>query len=166
MIRISYKARHIESLSFNFNLNAEAQIRTSRDLSWVEEQPIKVKANLIFRYKHYPVNAMEQSDWELQLKLDDVLLDFRNDHFVFRDEKYQNPWPFNLMLFRATSTHFLLHGTYKPQLQMFYYGNDIVVFECAFEHSAGMDQEMIKRFTQFNFNQSGKVLFDMLPGTL
>jgi hypothetical protein len=163
MIKISIQARQIESLSFDFNLNSKGKIKTTRDLSWVEENPLTVNANLKFAYKHYPANTMHQSDWELKIKLDNVILDFRNDCFVFDNQEYQNPWPFNLMLFRATSTHFILHGSYKPPLQMFYYANDIVIFECAFEHSTVMDKEIIKRFTQFNFNQSGKVLFEISP---
>ena len=160
MVRIIPPGNQVESLSFGFNLNSEGHIRTSRNLSWVEDNPLTVKANMVFGYKHYPANTMNQSDWELQLMLDDVLLDFRNDCFVFGGEEYPKPWPFNIVLFRMTSTHFLINGMYKPQLQMCYYANDIVVFECEFEHSVTLNKEMIDRFTRFNWNQCGKIPFD------
>jgi hypothetical protein len=161
MVRIIPKVNKDESLSFSFNLNAEGHIRTSRNLSWVEDNPMTVNANMAFGYKHYPKNTMNQSDWELQLMLDNILLDFRNDRFVHGGTEYYNPWPFNIVSFRMTSTHFLIHGTYKPQLQMHYYDNDIVVFECEFEHSLVLDKELINRFTHFNSNQNGKIPFDI-----
>ncbi len=162
MVRIVPNRRRIESLSFSFNLNSEGQIRTSRDLNWVEENPLIVTASLLFGYKHYPENSMNQSDWELQLRIGDILLDFRNDRFVYDGAEYEKPWPFNIVLFRMTSTHFLIHGIYKPQLQMYYCANDIIVFKCEFEHSLVVDSEMINRFRQFNWNQCGKIPFDIL----
>lgn len=162
MVRIVPNRGHIESLSFSFNLNSEGQIRTSRDLNWVEESPLNVAASLLFGYKHYPENSMNQSDWELQLMIDDVLLDFRHDRFVVDGTEYDKPWPFNLVLFRMTSTQFLIHGIYKPPLRMCYCANDIIVFKCEFEHSLVEVREMINRFRQFNWNQSGKIPFDIL----
>ena len=161
MVKVIPKGNKVESLSFGFNLNTEAHIRTSRNLSWVEDNPLTVKANMIFCYNHYPPNTMNQSDWELQLMLDNILLDFRNDRFVDGGTEYQNPHPFNIVSFLMTSTHFVINGTYKPQLQMYYYANDIVVFECEFEHSLELDKELINRFTHFNSNQNGKIPFDI-----
>lgn len=163
MVKIVPNRIYIESLSFSFNLNSKGQIRTSRDLNWVEENPLSVSASMVFGYTHYPENSMNRSDWELQLMLDDILLDFRNDRFVDGGYEYAKPWPFNIVLFRMTSTHFLIHGIYKPPLKLYYCANDIIVFECAFEHSLVLDTGMIKRFRQFNWNQSDKIPFDILP---
>jgi hypothetical protein len=162
MIKIRPNVAPDKSLSFEFNLDSEARIRTVRDMEWVEQTPEIVKAKLIFSYEHFPINNFRKSEWRLQLSLGDLILDFQSGSYVFKNQEYEKPWPFNLFLFRVTPSHFLLYGTYKPPLMQCFGASDIVVFECLFQHSTLIDSQWLRKFQNFNWNVSENINLDYL----
>ena len=160
MVTLRPDIRPDKSLSFEFNLDSEARIRTIRELEWVEPSAEVVKAKLIFSYEHLPINAYRKSECKLLLELDNVRMDFQTGSFSFRDDEYENPWPINLFFFHVTSSEFILRGTYRPQLELRYWGGDIVFFDCSFKHSVILNDEWITKFRNFRLKMPDDFPFD------
>jgi hypothetical protein len=162
MVAIRTNSRPDESLSFEFNLVSEARIRTVRNLEWVEPMANIVRSKMIFSYDHFRADNIRESECKLLLELDNIKIDFLTGGFMFNEEEYERPWSINLVQFCATPSEFILRGSFKPQMQMYYWGGDIVVFECVFGHSVIMDQSWMQKFQYFNWKMPSNVPFDFI----
>ncbi len=159
MVTLRPDIRPDNSLSFEFNIDSEARIRTVRDMEWVDSSDDVIKAKLIFSYRHYRINPHLKSEFILLLEFGNLKLDFQSGIGVNdRGNESADPLPCNLLFFRVTSSEFILRGTYRAPLELRYWVGDIVVFDCVFNHSVVLDQEWTAKFQNFGWFIGDKII--------
>ena len=163
MVTLRPDIRPDKSLSFDFNLDSEARIRTVRDMEWVDSSADVIKAKLIFSYKHFRINPHLKSEFILLMELGNLKIDFQKGSGInVTDDENADSLPCNLLFFRVTSSEFMLRGTYRAPLELRYWLGDIVVFECVFNHSVALDEEWTAKFQNFRWFLGEKIIpFDI-----